>query len=259
MKSWHALSGKKLWVTGGAGHLGSAITLAADAEGAEVLCLDLPGKAEALVKQHGLNHTTPIPINLTDAAAVPDVVDKLIAKHGAPDGVAHLAIPPASGLPLADLTVEGFQRVLNLSLPPTFAFCRAVADQMKPRRSGSIVLFASMYGIVAPDYDIYQAPMAPNPIEYGTCKAGILQMARYFATHYGPDNIRFNCITPGPFPKDTVQQADPAFLPRLAQKTVLKRIGHNSEIVGPTLFLLTDSASYVTGHSLVVDGGWTIR
>lgn len=259
MNAWHSLAGKKIWITGGAGYLGSAITRAADAEGAHILCLDLPGRAAALVQEHGLKHTVALDADLTDAAALPRFVAETVEQYGVPDGVAHLAIPPASGLPLADLTVENFTRVLNLSLPPTFVLCRELADRMKPRRSGSIVLFSSMYGIVAPDYEIYHPPMAPNPIEYGACKAGILQMARYFATHYGPDNLRFNCITPGPFPKTTVQQKDPAFLPRLAQKTVLKRIGHNSEIVGPTLFLLTDSASFVTGHSLVVDGGWTIR
>jgi NAD(P)-dependent dehydrogenase (short-subunit alcohol dehydrogenase family) len=259
MNPWHSLAGKNIWITGGAGYLGSAVTRAADAAGATVLCLDLPGRAQALVEEHGLGRTRALDVDLTDAAAIPALVETTIAAHGVPDGVAHLAIPPASGLPLSALTVEGFRRVLDLALPPTFALCRAVAERMKPRRAGSVVLFSSMYGVVAPDYDLYHAPMAPNPIEYGTCKAGVLQLARYFATHYGPDNLRFNCVTPGPFPKTAVQQADPSFLPRLAQKTVLRRIGHNSEIVGPTLFLLGDGASFVTGHSLVVDGGWTIR
>lgn len=260
MKSWHSLAGKKIWVTGGAGYLGSAITRALDAEGVDVVCMDLPGHAEALVKEQGLKRTVPLAVDLTNAETAPALVGSTVAQHGLPDGVAHLAIPPASGLPLADLTVAGFQRVLDLSLPPTFAFCRALADRMKPRGSGSIVLFSSMYGVVAPDSSIYRPPMAPNPIEYGACKAAVLQLARYFAAHYGPNGIRFNCVTPGPFPKTSVQQkADPSFLAALAQKTVLNRIGDSSEIVGPTLFLLTDSASFVTGHSLVVDGGWTIR
>jgi NAD(P)-dependent dehydrogenase (short-subunit alcohol dehydrogenase family) len=114
-----------------------------------------------------------------------------------------------------------------------------------------------MYGVVAPDPRIYPEPLTPNPIDYGVAKAAILQLARYFAVHYGAAGIRFNCITPGPFPNPGVQQAHPAFIDELAKKTALRRIGRNSEIVGPVLFLLTDSASYVTGHSLVVDGGWT--
>jgi NAD(P)-dependent dehydrogenase (short-subunit alcohol dehydrogenase family) len=128
---------------------------------------------------------------------------------------------------------------------------------MKARGTGSLVLFASMYGIVAPDPRLYIAPLTPNPIDYGASKAAILQLMRYFSVHYGPHGLRCNCITPGPFPNPAVQTAHPGFVGELAKKTALNRIGSNSEIVGPTLFLLSDAASYVTGHSLVVDGGWT--
>jgi NAD(P)-dependent dehydrogenase (short-subunit alcohol dehydrogenase family) len=99
--------------------------------------------------------------------------------------------------------------------------------------------------------------MAPNPIDYGAAKAALLQMARYFAVHYGPAGVRFNCITPGPFPNPGIQAAHPSFIGDLARKTALNRVGQNPEIVGPALFLLTDSASFVTGHTLAVDGGWT--
>jgi NAD(P)-dependent dehydrogenase (short-subunit alcohol dehydrogenase family) len=114
-----------------------------------------------------------------------------------------------------------------------------------------------MYGVVAPDPRIYHDPMTPNPIDYGASKAAILQLSRYLAVHYGPVGIRFNCITPGPFPNPAVQKSHPEFIGNLGKKTALNRIGQNAEIVGPTLLLLTDSASFVTGHSLVVDGGWT--
>ena len=99
--------------------------------------------------------------------------------------------------------------------------------------------------------------MTPNPIDYGAAKAAILQHSRYLAVHYGPDGIRFNCVTPGPFPNPSVQENHPQFIQDLSNKTALNRVGLNTEIVGPTLFLLSDSASFVTGHSLMVDGGWT--
>jgi len=120
-----------------------------------------------------------------------------------------------------------------------------------------VVLFSSMYGVVSPDPRIYHDPMTPNPIDYGASKAAILQMARYLAVHYGPSGVRFNCVTPGPFPNPAVQKSHPAFIGDLSRKTALNRVGQNTEIVGPTLFLLSPAASYVTGHSLVVDGGWT--
>ncbi len=251
------LQGKNIWITGGAGYLGSAITRELDAQCAKVVCFDLPGRAEALVREHTLTRTVPLSRDVNDAAALPATLDAAIAAHGLPDGVAHLAFASSSGHRLENLPVAEFQKTFDLGLTPTFVFCRALAERMKVRGSGSIVLFSSMYGVVAPDPRIYREPMTPNPIDYGACKAALLQLARYLAVHYGPSGLRFNCITPGPFPNPGVQQANPGFIGDLSRKTALNRIGTNTEIVGPTLFLLSDSASFVTGHSLVVDGGWT--
>ncbi len=258
MKSWHSLEGKTIWVTGGAGYLGSAITAELDAQCAKVVCFDLQGRAEALVRERKLGHTVPQTLDVSDATALPAAVNAAIGQHGLPDGVVHLAFASSSGKRLETLLPEEFQKTFELAITPTFVFCRALAERMKVRGSGSIVLFASMYGLVAPDQRIYRDPMVPNPIDYGASKAAILQLSRYLAMHYGPAGIRFNCITPGPFPDPSVQSDYPEFIEDLKKKTVLNRIGHNAEIVGPTLFLLTDSASFVTGHSLVVDGGWTI-
>lgn len=258
MRPWHSLAGKNIWVTGGAGYLGSAITAALDAECAQVLCFDLPGKAEALVREAKLTRTVPLALDINHAAGLPATIEALVAAHGLPDGVVHLVTASSSGKRLEQLTPDEFQRTFDLALTPTFVLCRALAERMKVRGSGNFVLFGSMYGVVSPDPRIYHDPMAPNPIDYGASKAATLQMSRYLAVHYGPFGIRFNCVTPGPFPNPTVQKNHPAFIGDLNQKTALRRIGQAAEIVGPTLFLLTDSASYVTGHSLVVDGGWTI-
>ena len=257
MNPWHSLEGKTIWVTGGAGYLGSAITAALDTQCAKVICFDLPGKAEAFVRDQKLTRTVPLSLDVTNAAGLPAVIDATVATHGLPDGVVHLVAASSSGKRLEVLLPEEFQRTFDLALTPTFVLCRALAERMKVRGSGCFVLFASMYGVVAPDPRIYHDPMAPNPIDYGASKAAILQLSRYFAVHYGPAGIRFNCVTPGPFPNPAVQKNHPTFIEDLNKKTALHRIGQNAEIVGPTLFLLTDSASYVTGHSLVVDGGWT--
>lgn len=258
MNRWYSLEGRKVWVTGGAGYLGSAITAELDRVGAEVLCLDLPGKAAALVRAEGLTRTTALDADINDAAALPALLERLLATHGVPDGVVHLVTASSAGKRLEVLSPEEFQRTFDLALTPTFILCRTLAERMKPRRSGAFVLFSSMYGVVAPDKSIYHDPMAPNPIDYGASKAATLQLSRYFAMHYGPDGLRFNCVTPGPFPNPAVQRNHPGFIADLSRKTVLQRIGQNPEIVGPTLFLLTDSASFVTGQSLGVDGGWTI-
>lgn len=258
MKPWYSLEGKTIWVIGGAGHLGAPITAALDAQAAKVICFDLPGRADALVRDNQLKHTVPLSVDFTDAKGLPAALEPVLAAHGVPDGVVHLVTATSAGQRLETLPAETFQQTFDLALTPTFVLCRLVAERMKSRGSGNIVLFSSMYGVVSPDPRIYRGAMTPNPIDYGAAKAAILQLARYFAVHYGPAGIRFNCVTPGPFPNPAVQATHPEFINDLAAKTPLNRIGQNHEIVGPTLFLLTDSASFVTGHSLAVDGGWTI-
>lgn len=257
MSETSPVAGQTIWITGGAGHLGAPIVAALDARGVKTLCLDLPGKAEALVKERGLKHTIPVSLDFTDLAAQRAITEELIRTHGAPDGVALLTFASSSGKTMEQLSTEDFTKTITLALTPSFEFCRNVAAAMGERGRGSIVMFSSMYGLVSPDPKIYSAPMAPNPIDYGTSKAGVVQMMRYFAVHYGPRGVRFNCIAPGPFPNPNVQRQLPEFIGKLCAKTALGRIGEASEIAGPTLFLLSDAASYVTGHCLTVDGGWT--
>lgn len=251
------LAGKTIFVVGGAGYLGSAITAALDEECNKVLCLDLPGNAAALVAERSLRRTVPSSIDVTQTAAISASLDALIAEHGIPDGLVHLAFASSSGKSLDVLGPEDLDATFCRGVTPTFLVARHVAEHMKSRGHGSIVLFGSMYGMVAPDPRIYAPPLTPNPIDYGASKAAVIQMTRTLAVHYGPCSVRINCVTPGPFPSLAVQEAHPGFIRELAHKTALGRIGASPEIVGPTRFLLSDAASYVTGQSLVVDGGWT--
>lgn len=257
MTSQHSLAGRTIVVIGGAGYLGSAITAQLDRECEKVLCLDLPGRAEQLVTGRSLSRTVAGSIDVTQTAAITADLDALVAEHGIPDGVVHLAFASSSGKAFEALGADDLDATFCRGITPTFLVARHLAERMKTRGRGSIVLFGSMYGMVAPDPRIYQPPLTPNPIDYGASKAAIIQMTRTMAAHYGPFNVRVNCVTPGPFPNPAVQHDQPEFIRDLARKTVLGRIGASPEIVGPTLFLLSDGASYVTGQSLVVDGGWT--
>ena len=135
-----------------------------------------------------------------------DIVDRTVQAHGLPDGLVHLVTASSAGKRLEQLSADEFQRTFDLALTPSFVLCRELAERMKSRGSGSIVLFSSMYGMVSPDPRIYHHPMAPNPIDYGASKAATLQLSRYLAVHYGPHGIRFNCVTPGPFPNPAVQK-----------------------------------------------------
>jgi len=115
-----------------------------------------------------------------------------------------------------------------------------------------------MYGIVSPNPSSYPEGINSNPIEYGAGKAGLLQMTRYLASHYGKKNIRVNAVAPGPFPNiDKKANNNSTFLNNLKKSTMLGRLGEASETAGPTVFLLSNASSYITGHTLNIDGGWT--
>ena len=105
---------------------------------------------------------------------------------------------------------------------------------------------------------MYPKNINPNPVEYGAGKAGLNQMVKYFSSYYGKNNIRINAIVPGPFPNVTkAANNNKKFLSNLKNSTMLKRFGKPIETAKPTIFLLSDASSYMTGHSLIVDGGWT--
>ncbi len=255
--SWNSFERKSVWVTGGAGYLGSAITAALDHVAQQVVCIDLAQKAETFVRERTLARTVPWSWDLSDVSQIEPTVERLVTAHGLPDGVAHLAYLSSAGKRLEQLSPEDLTRTFSLTLTTTFLLCRALGERMKARGRGSVVLFSSMYGVVAPDPSMYPAPLVPNPIDYGASKAAFLQMTRYFAVHYGTGGVRFNAVTPGPFPNPNLQREEPGFIARLCAKSPMNRVGQSTEIVGPTLFLLSEGASYVTGQSLAVDGGWT--
>ena len=244
-----------VWIIGGAGYLGQACTDLFEKNHARVLCADLPGKAAAWIAQSG-SKAIPLDLDASAVAALPRWVEDQIQAHGVPKGLVVMTYA-STAKRFDDLTAADFDHANHGNLTATFVLAREVANHMAAAGGGSIVLFSSMYGGVSPDPGIYLDPMTPNPIEYGVGKAGIQQMARYFAVHFGKAGVRCNAISPGPFPNPTIQAEKPEFVDRLASKVPLGRVGQASEIAGAVEFLVSDRSSFITGINLPVDGGWT--
>ena len=224
---------------------------------ARVLCADIGDRAAgAKAEEHWPESVTPATLDVNDTAAALAFVDEQSAAHGVPHGLVTMTYA-STAKKLADLTPGDFDLANHGNLTATFTLARALADRMADRGGGSIVLFSSMYGSVSPDPRIYEAPIDTEPRRVWRGQGGLQQMARYLAVHYGPRGVRCNSISPGPFPNPGMQRDNPDFVARLAEKVPLGRVGQADEIAGAVAFLLGGAASYVTGHNLAVDGGWT--
>ena len=257
MSDIFSMQSKDIWVFGGAGYLGQAIVILLQSMGAKVLCIDLENRAEAFVQSASLlPHVTPTTLDVRNNAETKQFIAAHIAARGVPHGLVNLTYT-STAKKLEELEEKDFDDANHGGLTATFLIARDIGIEMAKKGRGSIVLFSSIYGTVSPNPEVYDDPLIKNPIEYGVGKAGIVQMVRYLAVHWGKENVRCNCVSPGPFPNPEVQRKHPTFIEKLAQKSPMGRIGQSEEIAGTVAFLLSDAASYITGQNLFVDGGWT--
>jgi len=253
------LAGRGIGVSGGGTHLGRAIALGLAGAGATVLVFGR--RAEPLEATAARARDLPgrVLVETADQHRDEDLVrvlDRLEKEAGAVQGWVNNA---CSGLrsPLMALDRSAVERTLEGTLADLMLATEAAAKRMAPGQGGSIVNVASMYGLVSPQPDTYaRHPDFHNPPAYGAAKAGLIQFTRYAACHLASRGIRVNSVSPGPFPTQPVQR-EAGFVAELARRVPLGRIGHPEELAGPVGFLLSPLSSFVTGHDLVVDGGWT--
>ncbi len=253
------LAGRGVAVTGGGGHLGRAMSLALAEAGATVIaCGRTAERLEAVAaegRERGLTgRVVPVVADVSTDAGLSTVIDALEREAGTVSGWVNNAYAGTSEL-LGSLTRAGIEGALGSGLIDVMLATQAVAERMSS--GGSIVNIASMYGLVSPQPAAYaRAPAMHNPPAYGAAKAGVVSFTRYAAVHLAAQGIRVNCISPGAFPGEAVQE-DAGFVAELAGRTPLGRIGRPEELGGAVVYLVGDGSSFVTGANLVVDGGWT--
>lgn len=194
-------------------------------------------------------------VNTGDYAGIDAGFEKIKQSFGRLD-IMVSGISAGNNLTVEEFTPEALNQTFAAHVTGSFLLARHAARLMPA--GGSIVLFSSMYGQVAPAPAIYRAPMKANPIDYGLAKAALNQMIRYLAVYWGPQGIRVNGVAPGPFPNPGKYHGEEAFLERLKDRVPMGRVGRQDEMCGAVIYLASDASSFTNGHVLVVDGGWTV-
>ena len=240
------LTGKVAVVIGGASGIGEAVARGAAEQGASVVVLDANG-AGAQTVASSVGGTSAM-LDIREADAVRGAFDAIVLMRGSLDIV--ICTPSINVLkPILQYSEEEFDRVVEVNLKGTFNVLQAAGRIMTSRRRGSIVIFSSIRSQV----------VEPGQSVYAMTKAGIVQLVRTAATEFGAFGVRVNAIGPGvvetPLTAQIKENAD--WYNAYANKSALKRWASADEMVGPTLFLASDAASYVTGTILFADGGWT--
>ncbi len=238
---------KVIIVSGGSGLLGKPMIHHLKQNGAIVI------NAEISV-QTNLNEGS-VQCDITSEREVSFLIDLVIKKWGKIDGLVNNAYPRTKdwGVKFEEIPLDSWKANVDMQLNSVFMICQKVLKQMKFQQSGSIVNIASIYGVVGNDFTIYEGYGGTSPAAYSAIKGGVINFTRYLASYYGGSNIRVNCVSPG----GIIDNQHPSFIEKYEQKSPLKRLGKPEEIAPAITFLLSDEASFITGHNLMVDGGWT--
>lgn len=262
VKELMSLAGRKALVTGAAGHIGGAISQTLVELGATVGVLDRDRAAceksaqalNAIRKEAAL----PLPCDLSDEKILRKRLRRGLAQLGGLDILVHCAAyvgtseVPGWAAPFEKQTVKAWDAAIRVNLTAALVLAQEAKEALSVSGHGSVIFISSIYGLVAPDFRLYENTGMANPAGYGASKGGLLQFARYLSTLLAP-RIRVNAISPG----GVWRNQPKTFLERYKNRAPLARMATEEDIKGAVAYLASDLSAYVSGQNLIVDGGWT--
>ena len=235
-------------MTGANGHVGRVLVAALRDAGAQVVRTDHNAGAE-------------IRADLTKEGQIRTAAKGALLLLGGLDGLVHCAALTGQGggmrkgwvAPFEEQSVEAFEYSFRVQAMSSFVLLQELGQALKESGKGSVILMGSIYGIVAPYMPLYEGLGLVSPVGYSATKGAVHQLVKHFAALLAPE-IRVNCLTPGGLLRGQPEE----FIRRYERQVPLGRMGTEGDLIGPTLFLLSDGASYITGHNLVCDGGYSV-
>lgn len=259
------LSGRVAVVTGGTGILGRHFCAALADHGAAVAVIDLDeaactAQAQELRETYGVA-ALGVGCDIADPAAVTAMAARVEAGLGPVDILHNNAASKSASLdaflaPLESYDLETWRQVMAVNIDGMFLVAQAIGARMAGRGRGSIIQTASIYGLMAPDFRIYEGssyngrPITTPPV-YTASKAAVLGLTKHLAVYWGGRGVRVNAITPG----GVESGQNDTFKARYGARIPMGRMAQAEEMTGALVFLASDAASYITGQNIVVDGG----
>ncbi len=241
------LANKVIIVTGGSGLLGREIIKRLNSE--EAICVNF--EINVIDSDDGLL----VNVDVTNEESVKNGVAKVFRKFGRINGLVNNAYPRTKdwGKKFEDIDFESWRKNIDWQLNSCFIMSQVVAKYMAEQKFGAIVNLASIYGVVGPNFSVYEGTEMTMPAAYSAIKGGLINFTRYLSSYLGENQIRVNVVSPG----GIFDHQPDSFVKKYEEIVPMRRMGLPEDISPAVAFLLSDDAKYITGQNLVVDGGWT--
>lgn len=263
IKELSNLKGRRALITGAAGNLGQVFADTLGELGSDLVLVDLPdskieGLANSLNERWGIKveyKYCDLELPNQRAELVSWVKENtkhlhILVNNAAFTGTAEL---PGWSVPFELQSVETWRRAFEVNLTAIFELCQGLTPILRSSRDASIINIGSIYGFLAPDWNLYKETQMGNPAAYGASKAGLIQFTRWLSTTLGPE-IRVNSISPG----GIIRNQPVEFVNRYEARTPIGRMATEDDFRGAIAYLASDLSRYVTGQNLIVDGGWGV-
>jgi len=255
------LDGRVAVITGGAGELGTQMAYALAEAGAHlVLCSRDVDKCKQRAEEISTGHNEAIGLrcDVTDPAEIKTMVGQVMQKWGKIDILVNNTAGGKGWFgpgAFEKLSLEDWNYSIAATMTSQFLCTQAIGPVMVEQQKGSIVNIGSIYGMVSADQRIYGDTHYNSPVWYAAAKGGVANFTRFVATYWANYGVRCNCICPGGF---GTKGHLPYFHEKYCHKAPLDRMGNDEDLKGAVVYLASDASAFVTGHILMVDGGWTI-